>query len=534
MNFHSTRIPYRQTGSFSSLVLDYIDQDASLRNFYTKPPSLQGIRDAIEARSSFNTSREALVKVLTAQYENVSTGKKLRSNLESFRSAKTFTITTAHQNNLFSGPLYVIYKILHAIRLAEHCKTSLPEYDFVPVFYMGSEDADLAELDHIYLGDQKIQWNTRQKGAVGRMKVDRELVALISRVEGQVNVLPFGKEITELLRDSYKEGITVQESTFRFLHQLFGEMGLVVLIADEGRLKKQMIPVFREELFQQSSSEFVESSLKELRDLKYKVQVSPREINLFYLEDGSRQRIERNGDIWKVVNTGKKFSADELNLELEAHPERFSPNVILRGLYQETILPNLAFIGGGGELAYWLELRTTFEHFGVPFPVLVLRNSYLILEKKWKEKIAKLGFQPEDFFQPAEELLTKHIRELRGEELKLNGSITEIEQLYDTFKKQASAVDPTLERHVDSLRSQALEKIMNLEKKMVRAEKRKFMDQQRQIQAVRNALFPGNGLQERRENIIYYYAKWGKGFLEALFAQALALEQEFSILEEIT
>ncbi len=532
MNFHSTRIPYRQTGSFSSLVLDYIDQSASLKKFYSGAPSLQGIQEAIKARTKFKTDREALVKALTAQYENISPNKKLKTRIESLGSAKTFTITTAHQNNLFTGPLYVIYKIIHTIRLADHCKASFPEYAFVPVFYMGSEDADLAELDHIYLGDQKIQWNTKQKGAVGRMKVDKALVSLISQVEGQVNVLPFGKEITALLRDAYKEGITMQEATFRFLHQLFGEQGLVVLIADDPALKKQMIPLFREELLSQSSSGFVGSSIKELSDLNYKVQVNPREINLFYLEEGSRERIEREGDAWKVVNTGKSFSAAELIEDLENHPERFSPNVILRGIYQETILPNIAFIGGGGELAYWLELKTTFEHFKVPFPVLVLRNSYLILEKKWKEKISKLGFQPEDFFQSVDELLKRHIRRLGGEEPKLNGSVTEIEKLYDLFKKQASAVDPTLEQHVDALRSQALEKIINLEKKMVRAEKRKFSDQQRQIQAVKNALFPAGGLQERRENIIYYYSKWGSGFLDALFNNALSLEQEFTILEE--
>ena len=143
-----------------------------------------------------------------------------------------------------------------------------------------------------------------------------------------------------------------------------------------------------------------------------------------------------------------------------------------------------------------------------------------------------MGFEAQDFFQPAEELLTRLVRNLRGEDLKLNGSITEVEQLYDVFKKQASSVDPTLERHVDALRSQALEKLMNLEKKMVRAEKRKFSDQQRQIQAVRNALFPGNGLQERRDNIIHYYAKWGRGFLDALLAHSMAFEQEFTILEE--
>jgi bacillithiol biosynthesis cysteine-adding enzyme BshC len=533
MAFKSTRLPYRQTQAFSSLALDYIDQVPRVRKFFSHTPSLQGIREAIAQRNSFDIDRTLLVRQFREQYTNVNGSEKVKMNIEKLASANCYTVTTAHQNNIFTGPLYVIYKIIHAIRLSEYLKQSLPQYDFVPVFYVGSEDADLGELDHVFLGGQKLQWQTDQKGAVGRMKVDKKLQTLISSIEGQLNVLPFGKEITGLLRNAYREGITIQDATFTFVNNLFGEFGLLVLLPDNPELKRRMIPVFEEELLQQSSSSIVQAASAELQSLQYKIQANPRDINLFYLQNDLRERIEKSGeDEWKVLNTDMNFNRGQLLSELAEDPGKFSPNVILRGVYQETILPNIAFIGGGGELAYWMQLKSLFEHFRVPFPVLVLRNSYLLVENKSREKINKLGLEIQDFFAPEEEILGKYVLRFRGEELRLNGSLTDIERMYDQFKKQASAVDPTLEKHVDALRSQAIEKLIILEKKMVRAEKRKLTDHQRQIHHIKVKLFPGNGLQERRENICYYYAKWGKEFLNALLDNACSFDHEFCVLEE--
>jgi len=537
MDFTSTRLPYRQTGAFPSLALDYIDQADSLRSFFRHIPSVQGIQKAIEERRKFNTDRNTLVSVLEKQYSGIDLPEEVRKNIRSLSSPETFAITTAHQNNLFTGPLYFIYKIIHTIRLSQHLRASMPGCDFVPVFYMGSEDADLDELNHINLGKEKISWQTDQHGAVGRMEVDDLLITLIDRMDGELSVQPYGKELIEATRNFYKKGSRIQDATFKLVNFLFGHYGLIVLLPDNARLKKQMDTIFRDDLLNRSASAVVRSAIEELEKNNYKVQANPREINLFYLKDDLRERIEvvndKNGTpVWVVLNSDLSFTKDELIKELELHPERFSPNVILRGLYQETILPNIAFVGGSGELAYWLQLNSLFSHYNVPFPVLVLRNSYLIIEKKWREKISKPGLVVEDLFLQEDEILRRLVIKLRGHELKLNGSLTEVEQLYDSFKEQAAAADPTLEIHVDALRSQAIARLLELEKKMVRAGKRKLSDQQRQIHALKEKLFPSNGLQERYDNIFYYYAKWGRGFLEALLEHAGALEQEFCILEE--
>lgn len=532
MNCKSTRIPYRQTGVFSKLVLDYIDQVDAIKPFMANPATLQGIQQAIEARKAFKTNRSVLVQELKKQYDGVEASNKVKQSIESLLSDNTFTITSAHQNTIFTGPLYFIYKILHSIKLADNLKTSLSQYDFVPVFYIGSEDADLDELNNINLGGHKLVWNTKQTGAVGRMKVDKELLKLIDAMEGQLSVLPHGNDIIALTKKSYKEGETIEQATFLFLNELFAEYGLIVLKPDNKELKKELTTVFEDDLVNQTASEIVEKSIAALSDAGYKVQANPREINLFYLKDDLRQRIIKEDTRFKVQGASIDFSEDELRKELEQNPERFSPNVILRGIYQETILPNIAFIGGGGETAYWLQLKSLFEHYKVPFPVLVLRNSFLLVEEKWKALISKLGYTTENFFSSEQELLNKLVIKESKNETKLNGSLAAVEELYDSFKQQAKAVDTTLEKHVDALKTKTIFRLQELEKKMLRAEKRKFTDQQGQIQKIKAHLFPGNGLQERHENISYYYAKYGPAILQLLYNESLSLEQEFVMLTE--
>lgn len=532
MNCIATRLPYRQTNSFSRIALDYIDQAAALKPFFAHPASLQGIQKAIEARKQFPTNRTVIVEELTRQYEGVTTSDKVRKNIQSLLSTETFTITTAHQNNIFTGPLYFIYKIVHAIRLADHLNESLPGQQFVPVYYIGSEDADLEELNHTWLNGEKLVWETKQTGAVGRMKIDKALLKLIGHMEGQLLVQPKGQEIIGSLKQYYKEGVTVAEATFQFVNHLFAEYGLIVLQPDNTVLKRQMIPLFEDDLLQQAASGIVERSTAKLEGAGYKVQAHPREINLFYLEGDRRERIEKKNAQYSILNTQYSFDETSLLKELHEHPERFSPNVILRGLYQETILPNIAFIGGGGETAYWLQLKDLFEHYKVPFPILVLRNSFLIVEKKWQERIAHLGFSTEDIFLPEQELLNKLVARESKNETKLNGSLSAMEKLYDAFRKQAAAVDSSLEKHVEALKSKTIYRLQELEKKMLRAEKRKFSDGQRQIHAVNEHLFPGGGLQERRENLAYYYSLWGDGFIRQLYNASLSLEQEFVVLTE--
>lgn len=531
MDCTSTRIPYRATGVFSKITLDYVDQAAPLRPFFEHSNDWAGIKAAIEARSRFKTNRKVLADQLEKQYEGVDTSDRTRENIRHLLKDTTFTITTAHQPNLFTGPLYFIYKILHTVSLAEACSQHFPAYHFVPVYYMGSEDADLDELGHFYLTGDKHVWNTRQTGAVGRMKVDKELLSLITAIEGQLSVQPYGEQLVTLLKTHFIPGATIQQATFGLVNALTKQWGVVVLIPDNAALKELMQEVFADELQQQPSIALVENTAEALAPAGYKVQAHPRDINLFYLEEGIRNRIEQTGEIYAVAGTDIRFTKEAMLLELKQHPERFSPNVILRGLFQETILPNIAFIGGGGETAYWLQLRSLFTHYKTPYPVLILRNSFMLLEEKWKEKIIRFGFSPVDLFKPADVLLNMLVNRETEHQLKLNGSLEEARRLYEQLKKQAGAIDATLVAHVEALETKAVYRLQELEKKMLRAEKRKFASQQHQLQTIRRELFPGGGLQERTESFMQYYAKWGQSFIEALYQHSLSVEQEFVIVE---
>ena len=266
--------------------------------------------------------------------------------------------------------------------------------------------------------------------------------------------------------------------------------------------------------------------------VEYEVQAGGRELNLFYLTDERRERIEMVNGEWSMVNSKGVFNAEEIKKELQDNPERFSPNVILRPVFQEMLLPNVAFIGGGGEIAYWLELKKVFEEINVPFPVLVLRNSFLLLSKEMNQLKEKLQLETKDLFKKDAELFNELVKRETKVPLSLEKEKQALAELYSQLINASGKVDPTLARHTDALQAKAMNKIDALEKKMLRAEKRKFEAAQRQLHKLKSLLFPHNNLQERIENILPFYAIWGKDIIRILYENSLGLEQQFCVILE--
>jgi len=362
------------------------------------------------------------------------------------------------------------------------------------------------------------------------MKVDKALIKLIDGIAGQVLIHPFGATIIDTMKACYKEGVTIEQATFKLVNELFKDFGVLVVLPDNADLKKLFIPVVEKELQEAFSHQQVTATVAQF-PAAYKVQASGRELNLFYLKDNRRDRIEVERTKYKVHDTAIVFSKDEILEELHKYPERFSANVILRPVFQELILPNIAFIGGGGEIAYWLELKKVFEAVDVPYPVLVLRNSFMIVEKEYSEKSNRLGFTISDLFKTEQELLNTFVQRESSLQLSLDKERQTLLDAYEKLKTVAGAVDITLAKHTEALQVQALKKITALEKKMLRAEKKKFEAQQRQLHKLKTVLFPNNNLQERIENVIPFYAKWGDDFIKTLYENSLALQQQFVILE---
>ena len=531
MNFTSKSIPYQQTGYFSRIITDYLNGNGFLKNFYDHPVTYQGIDAAVQDRENFGTDRSLLVKTLKDQYIGMALQPAVHKNLEDLSADNTFTVTTAHQPAIFTGNLYFIYKILHVIKIASALKVTHPQRNFVPVYYMGCEDADLDELGHIYLDREKLNWDTHQTGAVGRMKTEG-LEKIVSRIEGEFSGEPFGPELINILKDCYLNSESIQQATFKLLHHLFGSYGLIVLIPDNRLLKSVLRGVFKDDLTNHIPFRLTEENVSLLSG-HYPVQANPREINLFYLKDNIRERIDWKDGRFFVHNTNIIFSQEAMERELANFPERFSPNVILRGLYQCTILPDIVFVGGGGETAYWLELKPLFRHYRVPFPVLVLRNSFLLVKNNLRQKIEKIGLSPESIFRPAEELVEEYIRTHSDRQLSLEKQLQELRIFYGTVKNISGEVDKTLEQHVEKLEAQALQKLEELEKKIIRAEKKNHEEIRRRIHDVREALFPMDNLQERIDNFIPWYAQYGKKYFDELLLQSPALEQVFTLMVEV-
>ena len=529
MQSDCTYLPYSHTGYFSTLVSDYISGHNDLRPFYDFAPDAEGIKAAVAARKQFSTNRQLLVSVLKEQYKNLQLTAKQQQYIEQLSSDNTFTVCTAHQPNIFTGYLYFIYKIVHAIKLAETLSAKADGNNFVPVYYMGSEDADLEELGHIFLDGKKYEWKTNQQGAVGRMKVDKALVQLVQEISGQLLVHPHGAEMVALMQDCYKEGLTIQQATFDFVNHLFAAYGLLILLPDNRLLKNEFAPVIKKELLEQFSHTAVAATVAAF-PARYKVQAAGRELNLFYLQDGSRERMEAVNGQWSIVNSDTIFTEQEVLAELNDHPERFSPNVILRPVFQEMILPNVAFIGGGGEIAYWLELKKVFDAAGVPYPVLVVRNSFLLVDEKSSTLIKKLGLSTEAVFKPEFDLLNELVKKESSHQLSLEKEKQALQELYSRFAAIAGQVDTTLQPHTQALHTKALQKIEALEKKIIKAERKKFEAQQRQLHTLKEQLFPHHNLQERVENFMLWYAKEGRGFIENIYRHSLSLEQEFAVL----
>jgi len=364
------------------------------------------------------------------------------------------------------------------------------------------------------------------------MKVDKALVQLINEMEGQLSVLPYGKELIEIFRSAYTEKTSIQQAMLHVLNSLFGEYGLVILIPDNPALKKIFQPVFEKEIKEQFSYKAVTNTINKL-EAHYKVQASGRELNLFYLADDKRERIEVESLKFKVESLNLEWTPEEILKELNEHPERFSPNVILRGALQETILPNIIFVGGGGELAYWIELKEVFQQAGVSYPMLVLRNSFLLIDEKQEKQIKKLGLPVENLFLPEHELMKKIVDINTNNSYSLNGKLESFETLYNKLLQQANEIDASLNDHVLSLKTKALKKITELEKKLLRAEKRKFVEQQQHIKKLKASLFPGDSLQERVENFSGFYAKSNKDFMNKILQNSRAFDHQFGLLTPI-
>jgi len=508
-------IPFAEVDALSSRDKAYAVADKRLTPFYKYPVAIEQFDKVIQDKSKSTVDRAVLTDVLLEQYRNIDTTESVLQNIKALSQSNTYTITTAHQPSLATGPLYFIYKIISTINLAERLNHRHADHSFVPMFYLGSEDHDFDEINHFHLFGKTYTWQSNEEGATGDMST-QHISTVLNDLEEVLGSSDNARQISTLLAAAYTKHATYNEAKLYLVNQLFAEYGLVVIIPNARKLKAQFVSVMRDDLLQQSSERLVNEQIAVLSDLGFKAQAAPRAINLFYLEKGARNRIELTEGRYNVVNTDKSFTEREILTELEDHPERFSPNVILRPLYQEMILPNLAYIGGGGELAYWMERMTQFAHYKINFPMLVRRNSVLWLDKTAVKKRNKLNLTSHSLFNDTDQLISAFVKEKTSAELNLTKEKAIFAEQFEAILEKSVSIDPGLKNTVLGEQTKQIKGLEQLEAKLLRAEKRKFEESTNQIKGLKSKLFPNGGLQERKDNLIAYYLKYGDQFLPIL------------------
>ncbi|MCL9808428.1 bacillithiol biosynthesis cysteine-adding enzyme BshC [Flavobacterium luminosum] len=522
-------INYQNSGYFSKLIVDYLNQKHELQSLYYRFPTLDNFLAQIEEKqNNFPIeNRAVLVESLLQQNKNISLSESTTENIESLRLANTFTITTGHQLNLFTGPLYFIYKIVSVINLCKQLKSEYPEFNFVPVYWMATEDHDFEEINHFKIFDKKLSWNRQASGPVGRLTTEG-LQNLFEEFSELIGTNDNAKQLKNWFQKAYLEHENLTEATRYLVNEIFKEYGLVILDGDDQKLKQLFAPYVSRELQEQVSYQQVSETLKHFSN--YEAQVNPRELNLFYIEDNLRERIIIEKGKFKINNTILEFTQDEILSELKNHPEKFSPNVILRPLYQEIILPNLCYVGGGGEIAYWLELKKMFDAFKITFPMLLLRNSVLVSSEKQAKKADQLQLSWEDLFMTQQKLENKKTIEFSQFVIDFSQQKENLKQQFEQLHAIAAKTDPSFIGAVKAQEVKQLKGLENLEKRLLKAEKRIHRDKLDRIFAIQNELFPNGGLQERQLNFSVLYKEYGDRFINQLIEVLKPLEQDFTII----
>lgn len=516
----------RETTYFSDLANQINDNQSALQKYIQAPFSLANFEQQMDLKKKHfsKSQRELLHSVISSQMSAYTKFEKVNQNIDLLKDENTFTITAGHQLNLFGGPLYVIYKIMDAVRLAEKLTEKYPAKKFVPIFWLATEDHDFEEINHLNLFNDTISWETEQKGPVGRFSLEG-----IEGFKNEIlNKFENNPDFAAFLDQFYKNG-TFSDATTELMMNLFGDYGLITLNADDSALKASFSPLMKRELETHFSEKEVHKTTEQLENDGFHGQAMARPVNLFYIEDQFRERIIPTEDGNFEIGE-KTISKIDLLKELESHSERFSPNVVLRPLYQEFILPNLCYLGGGGEMAYWLQFKGMFDQTEVPFPIIKVRNSVQWFDKSTSKKIEKLNLKSTDVFESIHEIKKQFVIDNAEEDLDFSQLEEKANSFIQELESSIVALDKGLEGYAKSEATKIQKQVDGVQQKLIRHQKKKHEDAMKQIDGIYSKLFPRNGLQERAENMIPYLAKYGvKEFVEMVY-ELIDPEEEDLIL----
>lgn len=494
-------------------------------------PNVEHFEHHIQHKTISENTRIILQQTLREQYDKIENKTIVLDQINSLSEPNTFTVTTGHQCCLFTGPLYFVYKILSTIKLAQTLTVKFPRHKFVPLLWMATEDHDFDEISSFRVENKNFVWPMKTElQPVGRLIT--QLQNLHTELDKNIPHLPYKTELLELFDKAYCHGHSLSEATRILVHKLFGASGLIILDADHPHLKRILIPVIEEDIFMQSTNDLVVKRNNTLTAKGYKIQVNPREINFFYIGSSGRQRVINTTDGFATADKKNLWTTADLKAEIKNHPERFSPNVLLRPIYQETILPNLAYVGGPGELAYWMQLPEVFAHNHVDFPQLVLRNSGLIVTQAAQKLLSQLELNLEVLSMDKETAKRIWIKNQTSELPPLSKYQKDLDVLYQSLMPAVIRLDITLEKSCLSALHKSRKILENLERKWLQAAMRKEEINMSRFDRLYELLQPGGISQERIENFAIYYSRWGDKFIKEMEGAFKLYGMELTILEE--
>lgn len=505
------------------MIKDFLNEE--IPQFSGYKFSLQNALARAEKKSAgfSQEQRLILVEVLKNQLQNFNLSEKQYQNLNILLDENTCTVTTGHQLNLFSGPVFFIYKILQTIKTADYLSQN-SDKKFVPIFWMATEDHDFEEIDHFKTQQNFYQIKGKSGGAVGRIVIEDH--SFIEEFEKEFKDDVFGTQLIMLMKKAYQKGKTLTEATQTLVQELFSEYGLLMIDGDDASMKEQMAEIFSAELKNQITHHFSKDDISLLTEKYGKVQVNPREINLFYLSE-TRDRILQKESDFEISGKDKVVSFQQLSADWS----KISPNALLRPVFQEKVLPNIAYIGGNAEIMYWLEMPKVFKEFNVEFPLLIPRNSMLFLPSKTYQKIEKSGLAMEDFFGNFQAKLNEKLLEDSSLSEVIENQEASLKYNFEVLKEKASLTEKTFRNLVEAEETRQLKSFSRMKKRLLRAEKIKQADRMDFLQRLYLEIHPSGNWQERAINFSNFFAENGSTWLETCY-QEMDVDKSMLILME--
>ena len=528
-----------------NLFLDYLYEFENVSDFYpydfrNRDNYLKIFKNILEKRSYLSAD---ISQIISNQYSNINKSETTEGNIKKLSDKKTLAIVTGQQLGILGGPLYTFYKIITAIKLSRFLSERYNDYNFVPVFWLEGDDHDFNEVRAIKIideGNSLLSIGYKEeieeddaKQSVGHIKFDSSIQDFFDSLNNNLKETEFKNPLLNELKDFYSEGKSFKEAFKDLIFKYFDEYGLIIFDPQEIEVKRLLKPIFKKEItdFRLHTEKLVHLSatLEEL----YHAQVKVKPVNLFLNYDGGRHSVEPVDNEFRLRRKRKSFTYDQLLELLENEPDKFSPNVLLRPICQDFLLPTAFYIGGPSEISYFAQIKPLYEFYDIVQPIIYPRSSATILESTIENILEKHSVQINDLFIDVENVKKKIINSVAESSIDamFDGLTNQVETAFDQLKEKLIDLDKTIADSSNRYRDKIFGSINELKSKAEKAQQKKYEVTLRQIDRAAINLFPNSNLQERELNFVYYANKYGEEFIKKIFDELQINKFEHQVIE---